>query len=42
MARLFPKIDASEIDNPGERKMAEALVSQTETPPLFKADNATL
>jgi len=28
MARLFPKIDPSEIDNPGERKVAEALVSQ--------------
>ena len=28
MARLFPKIDPSEIDNPGERRMAEALVSQ--------------
>ena len=28
MARLFPKIDPSEIQNPGERKVAEALVSQ--------------
>ena len=28
MARLFPKIDPSEIENPGERKVAEALVSQ--------------
>ena len=28
MARLFPKIDPSEIDKPGERKVAEALVSQ--------------
>jgi hypothetical protein len=28
MARLFPKIDPSEIDNPGERKVAEALVGQ--------------
>ncbi len=28
MARLFPKIDPSEIENPGERKVAEALVGQ--------------
>ena len=28
MARLFPKIDSSEIENPGERKVAQALVSQ--------------
>lgn len=28
MARLFPKIDPSEIENPGERKVATALVSQ--------------
>ena len=28
MARLFPKIDPSEIQNPGERKVAVALVSQ--------------
>ena len=28
MARLFPKIDPSEIENPGERKVAEALIGQ--------------
>ena len=28
MARLFPKIEPSEIENPGERKVAEALVGQ--------------
>jgi hypothetical protein len=28
MARLFPKIDPAEIENPGERKVAEALVGQ--------------
>ena len=28
MARLFPKIDPSEIENPGERKVAQALVGQ--------------
>ena len=28
MARLFPKIEPSEIENPGERKVAEALVAQ--------------
>ncbi|MBL8199867.1 MAG: NERD domain-containing protein [Chromatiales bacterium] len=28
MARLFPKIEPSEIENPGERKVAEALISQ--------------
>ena len=28
MARLFPKIDPSEIENPGERKVAQALVEQ--------------
>ena len=28
MARLFPKINPSEIENPGERKVAEALVQQ--------------
>jgi hypothetical protein len=27
MARLFLKIDPSEIQNPGERKVAEALVA---------------
>jgi len=28
MARLIPKIDPSEIENPGERKVAQALVGQ--------------
>lgn len=28
MARLFPKINPSEIENPGERKVAQALVEQ--------------
>jgi len=28
MARLFPKIDPKEIENPGERKVAQALVEQ--------------
>ena len=28
MARLFPKIDPSEIENPGERKVATALIKQ--------------
>jgi hypothetical protein len=28
MARLIPKIDPSEIENPGERMVAKALVSQ--------------
>ena len=28
MARLFPKIDPSEIENSGERRVAEALVGQ--------------
>lgn len=28
MARLFPKIDPAEIENPGERKVAKALVEQ--------------
>jgi hypothetical protein len=28
LARLFPKIDPSEIENPGERKVAKALVGQ--------------
>lgn len=28
MARLIPKIDPSDIENPGERKVAQALISQ--------------
>ena len=31
----FPKIDPSEIDNPGERKVAEALVGRSQAESRF-------